>query len=364
MPHDLFGTPVIAAPMAGGTSTPAFVEAVHRAGGLGFLAAGYKSVAAMQAEISTLRESGARFGMNVFVPDPAQLPPSAAVLAELEDYRLQLHTDARRYGVELPQLRLDDDDEWQGKIDALLSDPVELVSFAFGLPGPDVVRALQRAGSAVLATVTTAAEAVQAAGQGVDALVVQHTSAGGHSAAFLPAPEPQPAYTAEPGGSQLAQPGGTTAEPGGTTAELLAEVRSAVGLPLVAAGGIMDAAGLDAVLRAGAVAAQLGTAFLRTDQSGAKQLHKDALADPHFTRTRLTRAFTGRQARALENEFVRDHPGAPEAYPAVHHLTAPIRAAATAAGDAERLNLWAGTGWQKAQAGPVAGVVQGLLAGR
>lgn len=348
MPHDLVGTPVIAAPMAGGTSTAAFVEAVHRAGGLGFLAAGYKSVAAMQAEISTLRESGARFGMNVFVPDPAQLPPSAAVLAELEDYRLQLRTDARRYGVELPQLRLDDDDEWQGKIDALLSDPVELVSFAFGLPGPDVVRALQRAGSAVLATVTTAAEAVQAAGQGVDALVVQHTSAGGHSAAFLPSPA-QPAYAAQPGG---------------TTAQLLAEVRSAVDLPLVAAGGIMDAVGLDAVLRAGAVAAQLGTAFLRTDQSGAKQLHKDALADPHFTRTRLTRAFTGRQARALENEFVRDHPEAPEAYPAVHHLTAPIRAAATAAGDAERLNLWAGTGWQKAHAGPVAGVVHGLLAGR
>jgi len=349
MPHDLFGTPVIAAPMAGGTSTAAFVEAVHRAGGLGFLAAGYKSVAAMQAEISTLRESGARFGMNVFVPDPAQLPPPASVLAELEDYRLQLRTDSRRYGVELPQLRLDDDDEWQGKIDALLSDPVELVSFAFGLPGPDVVRALQRAGSAVLATVTTAAEAVQAAGQGVDALVVQHTSAGGHSAAFLPAPEPRPAYAARPGG---------------TTAQLLAEVRSAVDLPLVAAGGIMDAAGLDAVLRAGAVAAQLGTAFLRTDQSGAKQLHKDALADPHFTRTRLTRAFTGRQARALENEFVRDHPEAPEAYPAVHHLTAPLRAAATAAGDAERLNLWAGTGWRKAQAGPVAGVVQGLLASR
>jgi len=348
MPHDLFGTPVIAAPMAGGTSTPAFVEAVHRAGGLGFLAAGYKGVAAMQAEIRTVRESGARFGMNVFVPDPAQLPPSAAVLAELEDYRLQLRTDARRYGVELPQLRLDDDDEWQGKIDALLSDPVELVSFAFGLPGPDVVRALQRAGSAVLATVTTAAEAVQAAGQGVDALVVQHTSAGGHSAAFFPSPA-QPAYAAQPGG---------------TTAQLLAEVRSAVDLPLVAAGGIMDAAGLDAVLRAGAVAAQLGTAFLRTDQSGAKQLHKDALADPHFTRTRLTRAFTGRQARALENEFVRDHPEAPEAYPAVHNLTAPIRAAATAAGDAERLNLWAGTGWQKAHAGPVAAVVHGLLAGR
>jgi nitronate monooxygenase len=356
MPHDLFGTAVIAAPMAGGTSTPAFVEAVHRAGGLGFLAAGYKSVTAMQAEIRSVRESRARFGMNVFVPDPVQLRPSAAMLAELEDYRLQLLADARRYGVELPQLRVDDDDEWQGKIDALLADPVELVSFVFGLPGADVARALRRAGSVVLATVTSVAEAVQAAEQGVDALVVQHTSAGAHSAAFLPTSGAQP-DGAQPGGRTA----GTTA---GTTAELLAEVRSAVDLPLVAAGGIMDAAGLDAVLRAGAAAAQIGTAFLRTDESGARQLHKDALADPHFTRTRLTRAFTGRQARALENEFVRDHPEAPEAYPAVHHLTAPLRAAAAAAGDPERLNLWAGSGWRQAQAGPVAAVVNRLLAGR
>ncbi len=101
--------------------------------------------------------------------------------------------------------------------------------------------------------------------------------------------------------------------------------------------------------------------MLRANESGARQLHKDALASPHFTRTALTRAFTGRAARALVNEFVRDHPDAPDAYPAVHHLTAPLRAAAAAAGDAERLNLWAGTGWQQARAGSVAEVVAGLL---
>lgn len=342
MPHSLFGARVIAAPMAGGTSTPAFVAAVHAAGGVGFLAAGYKGVAAMQADIRSTRESGARFGMNVFVPDPDQLAPSAAALAALEEYRLSLRADAARYGVELPPLRLDDDDEWQGKIDALLADPVELVSFAFGLPGAEVVRALQRAGSAVLATVTSVAEARQAAEQGVDAVVVQHASAGGHSAAFLP-------------GSAR-----DSAAPG-TTAELVAAVRAAVALPLAAAGGIMDAAGLDRALAAGAEAGQLGTAFLRTDESGARQLHKDALASPHFTQTELTRAFTGRWARALVNEFVRDHPDAPEAYPAVHHLTAPLRAAAAAAGDPERLNLWAGTGWQRARAGSVAEVMAALL---
>ncbi|MCU1561783.1 MAG: 2-nitropropane dioxygenase [Arthrobacter sp.] len=349
MSHPLFGTRIIAAPMAGGTSTPAFVRAVHEAGGLGFLAAGYKSVSAMEAEIRSTRESGARFGMNVFVPDPAQLDPAPDVRARLLDYRSRLQADALRYGVQLPAPRLDDDDDWQGKIDALLEDPVELVSFAFGLPGPEVVRSLQRAGSAVLATVTTASEARRAAEQGVDALVVQHASAGGHSAAF----EPVPPSGSLPSGSR--QPG--------TTAELLAQVRSAVALPLVAAGGVMDPAGLKAVLAAGAQAAQLGTAFLRAEESGARQLHKDALASPHFTQTRLTRAFTGRPARALVNEFVRDHADAPEAYPAVHHLTAPIRAAAAAAGDAERLNLWAGTGWQQARSGPVARIVAGLLAG-
>lgn len=346
MSHDIFGTRIVAAPMAGGTSTPAFVAAVHDAGGLGFLAAGYKSVDAMQAEIRSARAAGARFGMNVFVPDPAQLPPSAEVRAQLEDYRVRLRADALRYGVEVPPLRLDDDDHWQGKIDALLADPVELVSFAFGLPGPAVVRALQRSGSAVIATVTTVAEALEAAGQGVDALVVQHGSAGGHSAAF------------QPGALGSAARGGSLP---GTTAELLARVRAAVGLPLLAAGAVMDRAGLEQVLAAGAQAAQLGTVFLRTHESGARQLHKDALASPHFTQTRLTRAFTGRPARALVNEFVRDHPDAPESYPAVHHLTAPLRAAAAAAGDAERLNLWAGTGWQQARAGSVAEVMAELL---
>ena len=345
MPHAIFGTRIIAAPMAGGTSTPAFVSAVHDAGALGFLAAGYKGVEAMQAEIRSTRAAGARFGINVFVPDRAQLEPSAALRAQLEEYRSRLRADARRYGVEVPPLRLDDDDAWQDKVAALLEDPVELVSFTFGLPGPDVVRALRRAGSAVIVTVTTPAEALAAAGQGVDALVVQHASAGGHGAAF--------------GAGERSTGQGVT-QPG-TTAELVTRVRAAVGLPLVAAGGVMDQAGLDAVLAAGAHAAQLGTAFLRTDESGARRLHKDALASPHFSETRLTAAFTGRQARALVNEFVRDHADAPEVYPAVHHLTAPLRAAAAAAGDPERLNLWAGTGWRRAQSGPVAGVLAGLL---
>lgn len=340
MPLAEIDTRIIAAPMAGGASTPDFVTAVHRAGGLGFLAAGYKSADAVSTEIRACRGAGARFGVNVFVPDPAQLNPSTDAVARLEEYRNSLGEDAARYGVAVPQLVLDDDDAWQAKIELLLQDPVELVSFAFGLPDTAAVQALRKAGSTVLATVTSSAEARLAADRRFDALVVQHASAGAHSGAFLPA-------------KHGAMPP--------STAELIREVRAAVDLPLIAAGAVSDAAAVRAVIESGAVAAQVGTALLRTDESGARPLHKDALGDDRFTDTTPTRAFTGRYARALVNDFVRDHGDAPEGYPAIHHLTAPIRAAAAAAGDRERLNLWAGKGWRSARTGPVAEAVGALL---
>jgi nitronate monooxygenase len=343
MPFAEIDTRIIAAPMAGGTSTPDFVAAVHRAGGLGFVAAGYKSPDAVSAEVRACRDAGIRFGVNVFVPDPAQLNPSPDVVARLEQYRSSLDRDAARYNVSVPPLVLDDDDAWQPKIDLLLRDPVELVSFAFGLPDSSVVQALRKAGSAVLATVTSRDEAQMAADRGFDALVVQHGSAGAHSGAFLPA----------------AKQGGMPP----STADLIREVRTAVDLPMIAAGAVSDADAVRAVVAAGAVAAQVGTALLRTDESGARQLHKDALGDGRLSGTAPTRAFTGRYARALVNEFVRDHGDAPEGYPAIHHLTAPIRAAAAAAGERERLNLWAGKGWRSARTGPVAEAVGALLDG-
>ncbi len=342
MPESFFGTPFIAAPMAGGTSTPALVKAVHEGGGLGFIAAGYKSTEAMVAEMAATRELNVPFGMNIFVPDARQLPPRPEEQAQIEAYRAELEPEAARYGVTLPPLRLDDDDAWQDKIDALLADPVEFVSFAFGLPGKSVVDALRKAGSRVISSVTSVEEALAAAEEGPDALAVQHSSAGGHTAAFLPV-RPGPAAR--------------------TTAELVAKVRGAVGLPLIAAGAIMDNSALRDVLAAGAEAAQVGTALVRTEESGARKPHKDALGDPAFTETAMTRAFTGRWARSLVNEFVRDHRDAPEGYPAIHHLTSPVRGAASAAGDPHRLNLWAGTGWQEARAGSARDVVREFLNG-
>ncbi|YCH08053.1 nitronate monooxygenase [Arthrobacter sp. alpha11c] len=341
MSHSLFDTPFIAAPMAGGTSTTALVQAVQAGGGLGFLAAGYKSPEAMTAEIAAARAMGIRFGMNVFVPDMAQLSPSPAARARMEAYRTELEAEAARYGVAVPALRFDDDDAWQDKIDALIADPVEFVSFVFGLPGRSVVKALQKAGTAVMSSVTSVAEALAAAEEGPDALAVQHSSAGAHTAAFLAADAGENASS--------------------TTAGLIAQVRAAVDLPLIGAGAISDGSALREVLAAGAAAAQVGTALVRTEESGARQPHKDALSDPRYTETARTRAFTGRFARSLVNEFVRDHTDAPEGYPAIHHLTAPIRAAASAAGDPDRLNLWAGTGWRSAKEGSAEDVVRDFL---
>jgi NAD(P)H-dependent flavin oxidoreductase YrpB (nitropropane dioxygenase family) len=141
-------------------------------------------------------------------------------------------------------------------------------------------------------------------------------------------------------------------------------VRScAVGLPMIAAGGVSDAATVAALLSAGADAVMVGTLLLRTDESGATETHKNALADPAFTETVLTKVFTGRPARGLRNGFIDRHQDhAPDGYPAVHHLTRGLRTAAAKAGDADRLHLWAGTGFRQAKTGPAAAVITGLAA--
>ncbi|PSK99042.1 nitroalkane oxidase [Murinocardiopsis flavida] len=330
--------PLIAAPMAGGASTPDLVAAVAGAGALGFLAAGYRSTEAMAEQIRLTRLRTDRpFGVNLFVPGPDRADPAA-----LRAYRARLEPEARTLGVELGEPRWHDDD-FAAKVDALIADPVPHVGFTFGLPPERAVAALRKAGTVVTVTVTSAAEASAAARSGADALCVQGPEAGGHRGTFDDTGRRGAAATLE---------------------QVLAEVRAAVALPLVAAGGIADADAAHSVRAAGAVAAQAGTAFLRTAESGAKATHKDALADERFQRTAVTRAFSGRSARGLANAFLRRHSAhAPAAYPHVHYLTGPLRAEAARVGDADTLHLWAGTSFRSAAAGPAADVVAGIAAG-
>jgi NAD(P)H-dependent flavin oxidoreductase YrpB (nitropropane dioxygenase family) len=321
--------------MAGGPSTPAFVIAVAAAGSMGFLAAGYQSPESLTAHIAAVRASGAPFGVNVFAPNPVDIE-----LACFRRYAAQIQPDAQRYGLDLSEAtpRADDDD-WAAKIDVLTRDPVPVVSFTFGLPDARVVDALRRAGSRVVLTVTSAAEADAAASLGPAALVVQCAAAGGHSGTWTPGNPPEP----------LPLP------------ELLAAVRGRTTVPLLAAGGIGSSVDVAAALRAGASAVLVGTALARTDESGATATYKAALGDQGRGDTVVTRAFTGRPARAVRNEFTDRHTAtAPLGYPALHYLTSPLRAAAHAAGDPERVNLWAGAGYRHARTGPVADMVKKL----
>lgn len=324
--------PIVQAPMAGGPSTPALAAAVNAAGGLGFLAAGYKTADALRRDIvATRRLTDAPIGVNVFVAPARQADPRA-----VQEYAARLRDEAERYGVALGEPRSDDDD-WQAKLDLVVAEPVDVVSFTFGCPSPEVVARLHTAGRDVWVTVTSPAEARVARSVGADALVVQGFEAGGHRGSFVEGPD----------GEDL-----------GLLA-LLRLVGVECELPLVASGAIADGAAVAAVLCAGAAAAQLGSAFMLTPEAGTSAPHRGRLATPAPTRS--TRAFSGRQGRGIVNRFLVEHgERAPAAYPEIHYLTAPIRAAARKAGDPEAINLWAGQAHALAQAMPAADIVRAI----
>jgi nitronate monooxygenase len=330
---DALRVPIVQAPLAGGASTPALTAAVVEAGAFGFVAAGYRTPDALREDVAAVRAgTGGRFGVNLFVPGaPADPSAYAAHVAALEG-------EARRLGVALGEPRFEDD-AWEDKLALLEADPVAVVSFTFGCPPADVVRRLQAAGSEVWVTVTDPDEGAQAAAAGADALIAQGIEAGGHRASFVDAD----------GAGEY-----------GLLA-LLQVLRARTEVPLVASGGIATGRAVAAVLCAGARAAQVGTAFMRCLEAGTSPAHREALATR--TPTSLTRAFTGRQARGIANRFLREHSAqAPVAYPEIHHATAPLRAAARAAGDAELINLWAGQAHELAPELPAAEVVRTMAA--
>ena len=330
--------PIIAAPMAGGASTPELVRSITEGGGLAFLAAGYKHPDAMARQITDVKQGSRRpYGVNVFVPAPPMTDRSG-----VDAYRLELEATAVEHGVELPPTRVSDDDWFSDKVALLIEYRVPVVSFTFGLPPAAAVDGLHAVDACVIATVTSLPEAALAAARGVDVLCVQGPEAGGHRATFTTIEDPE-----------------TTPLP-----ELVSAVRRLSRLPLIAAGGIHSSAGITALLARGADAVQLGTAFLRTVESGAQRAHKDALVDPRFDHTVVTRAFSGRPARGLRNAFIAAHDAtAPRAYPQVHHLTSGLRADAGRRGDADGLALWAGTGFRSALDAPASVVLARLWQG-
>jgi nitronate monooxygenase len=326
--------PFIQAPMAGGPSTPELTAAVSRAGGYGFVAAGYLSAEVLREAIATVRLlTASPFGVNLFAPFESGDVDAVAT------YAASLQPEAERLGVALGEPRWDDD-FYEAKLDVVEAAKVHLVSFTFGRPSSAIVDRMHGASIQVAVTVTSVLEAQLASEVGADLLVVQGAEAGGHQGSFADlAANHTPLLRA------------------------LAEIREMTDMPMIGTGGVMTGRDAAAVFRAGAIAVQLGTALLCTPEAGTSTPYRQALLDARIPETIITRAYSGRYARGLANRFAIEHSEhAPQAYPEVHHLTRPLRAAATLAGDSSVPNLWAGTGWRQVAAEPAATIIRRIAA--
>lgn len=335
-------SPVIQAPMAGGSDTAALVAAVNEAGGLGFVGAAYLTAAQIAERAHDIRgRTALPFGINLFAPTsaPGPAPMMAEAMARVAGFHAEL-------GLPEPEAPAYAGDGFDRQFAALLDSGAALYSVTFGLPPADSVAAARARGMRVLGTATTVAEAVALEQAGVDAVIAQGSEAGGHRGSFI--------------GDPAANLVGTMA--------LVPQVADAVGVPVIASGGIMDGRGIVAALALGATAVQMGTAFLTCEEAGPPDAHKQAILSAREDQTRVTRAFSGRPARGIANRFMevvedRQAPDAVLPFPLQNTLTRPLRTAAAKAGRAEFLSLWAGQGLRLAQRRPAGELVAELLRG-
>jgi nitronate monooxygenase len=323
--------PVLQAPMAR-YATPQLAAAVSEAGGLGALGSAVLPPDDLLAQAAAVREATDRpFLINFFCHEPPQ--PSAEAAAAAREALAPLYEELELGAPpepEVPPVAFDSD-----RLGAALEIRPAVVSFHFGLPDEGALGRLREAGIKLLSSATTTAEAVRLEELGVDAVIAQGAEAGGHRGSFL-----------VDGGDG----------PVGTLA-LVPQVVDAVRVPVIAAGGIADGRGLAAVLALGAGAASMGTAFLTCPESGATELYRDALGAARDDSTAITRAFSGRPARALRNRLT-DQQEHALPFPAHLSLTAPLAQAAAERGSAELMPLWAGQAAALGQSMPAAELVR------
>jgi len=330
--------PIIQAPMAGGATTPELVAAVSNAGGLGSLAGVLLPPDQLAEEIRRIRARTTRpFNVNLFVLKPVQATPEdlRAAMELLEPIRAEL-------GLEQANVPSKFSEDFAAQLEVLMEEKPPVVSFHFDVVSAQVVERLQQAGCKVIGTATNVAEAIAWEQVGADYVCAQGAEAGGHRGTFI-------------GPFEHAMTG---------TLALLPQVVDAVKIPVIAAGGIMDGRGIAAALLLGAVAVQMGTAFLTCPESGIHPLYKQALLQTKGDPTVVTRSFSGRPARGLRNTFIermQPYEAQVPPYPIQNALTAEIRQAAAKAGRIEYMSLWAGQAASLCRSLPAAELIKTLV---
>jgi nitronate monooxygenase len=331
--------PLIVAPMAGGPSSVELVAACSAAGALGSMGAAYSNPTAIAQFTDAVRQRTDRpFAINLFISSPVPRIDRDQVDRAIEatsQYRAEL-------GLSTPDVAPPFEENFDAQFEAVLKAKPAVLSFILGVLPAEHCRAAQKAGILLIGTATTLAEAQALEDSGVDAIALQGFEAGGHRGIFdAGAPDEEiPLHN------------------------LLAQCVGRVRAPLIAAGGIMGAADVDAALRAGAQAVQLGTAFLACAEAGTSKPYRDRLLDPAGRRTRTTRVFSGRLARGIENRFMNEMTAKADAilpFQAQNKFTRDIRNAAAARGSADFLSLWAGTGEGELWQGPAADLIAHLF---
>lgn len=339
--RELFTHPIIQAPMAG-VATPALAAAVSNAGGLGSIGIATSSVETARSMIEQTRALTSRaFNVNVFCHTPARRDAAieAAWLAYLKPMFEELGARPPPGLNETYRSFIDGDDTFR----MLLAMRPDVVSFHFGLPAEDRLQALRDAGIKLMATATTLDEARQIEKAGLDAVVAQGIEAGGHRGRF----DPQ------------------SHDPGLSTSVLVSLLVREIAVPVVAAGGIMDARGIKAALELGAMAAQMGTAFILCPETAADDAYRAALKSERSLDTRFTTAISGRQARGLANRFMQIEASGPAipSYPVAYDAAKALQAAARVKGNDEFGSHWAGQGAPLAKAMPAGELVRELVGG-
>lgn len=312
--------PIIQAPMAGGASTAALVAAVSNAGGLGSLGAGYMSACEIKHAVNDIRaRTDKAFAVNLFIPEAScASEDDMGIACQAINDCIEPVLDFSVSAVEPPYAQ-----DFTEQIEVLLELDAPVFSFSFGLLDTALVKKFKEKNTLLIGTATSLAEAQALQQLGVHAIVAQGCEAGGHRGTFLGCAED----------SLL------------PLTDLIHQLKQVITLPIIASGGIMTGQSIVDNIKAGASAVQLGTAFLVCDESGVSAAYKNKLCDQSSDNTILTRAFSGKLARGINNHFaqcMRNKTDTTLAYPIQNKLTRPMRNHAKKSNNTDYMSLWAG----------------------